>query len=367
MTTVADIVAAVDRLAPFALAESWDNVGLLLGDAARPVRRVLVCLDMGEAVCEEAERRRAEVVLSHHPLLFKDVNRLTAETRHGRLALRLAGGGRACIAAHTNLDAAEGGLCDILARRLGLADLEPLRPEPEGSRHYKVVVFVPEGDLEAVRAAAFEAGAGRIDRYTECSFSVAGDGTFRPGAGSRPAIGARGRPSTVRERRLEVRADEARLGRVLKAVARAHSYEAPAIDVYPLRAVPGRASIGRVGRPKNSSTAADLADDLKRALGLRSVMIAGPVRRRIERVAVVTGGGDGLADAVAASGAQAYVTGELKLHYLQDLAARGVAVVLGGHWETERMPLAAWARRLARETDAQVVMSRREASPLRSV
>jgi len=365
MTTVGDILGAVDRLAPFRLAESWDNVGLLLGDPARRVRRVLVCLDVSEAVCEEAEGRKAEVVLSHHPLLSKDVDRLTTATRHGRLALRLAGGRRAHIAAHTNLDGAEGGLCDILAERVGLADVEPLRPEPEGGRPYKVVVFVPEADLAGVRAAAFEAGAGRIGRYTECSFSAEGEGTFRPGAGSRPSVGAKGRRSAVREQRLEMLVAGEHLGRVLKAVGRAHSYEAPAVDVYPLQAAPGRAGIGRVGRLEKPITAAGLADTVKRALGLSAVRMAGAGKQRIERVAVVTGSGGGLGEAVSASGAQAYVTGELKFHDAQDLAARGIAVILGGHWETERVPLAAWSRRLAREADAEVVMSRREAALLR--
>jgi len=364
MTTVTDFLAAVDRLAPFASAESWDNVGLLLGDAARPVRRALVCLGVSEAVCAEAERRRAEVVFSHHPMFFKDMNRLTSDTRHGRLALRLASAGRACIAAHTNLDGAPGGLCDLLAERLGLVDLEPLRPQAEGGRAYKVVVFVPESDLEAVRAAAFAAGAGHIDRYAECSFSVVGEGTFRPGAGSRPRVGSPGRATRVRERRLELRAGESQLGGVLGAVARAHSYETPAIDVYPLLATPGPGGIGRVGRLKKSLTPAALADELKRVLGGAAVAVAGGGRRRIERVAVGTGGGGGLADAVVASGAQAYVTGEMKLHYVEDLASRGVAVVLGGHWETERVPLEVWARRLARETDVEVLMSRRESAPL---
>jgi putative NIF3 family GTP cyclohydrolase 1 type 2 len=150
MTTVADIVDAVDRLAPFRSAEPWDNVGLLLGDAAWPVRRVLVCLDVSEAVCREAARRRADLVLAHHPLLFQDVDRLTSETRHGRLALALLESRRAVIAAHTNLDGAPGGLCDILAGMVGLRDLKPLRAEPAG-KHYKVVVFTPPQALSALR------------------------------------------------------------------------------------------------------------------------------------------------------------------------------------------------------------------------
>jgi dinuclear metal center YbgI/SA1388 family protein len=364
LKTVADIMDAVDRLAPFRAAEAWDNVGLLLGDAAWPARRVLVCLDVSEAVCREAARRRAGLVLAHHPLLFKDVDRLTIETRHGRLALALLASRRALIAAHTNLDGAEGGLCDILAGMVGLGDLEPLRAEPAG-KHYKVVVFTPPQVLEAVRAAAFDAGAGRIGNYAECAFAAEGQGTFRPGDGSKPAVGRRGRRSSVRELRLEFLADDRRLGGVLAAVARAHPYEEPAVDVYPLHAAPGRTGLGRIGCLVRPTSAGRFAETLRKALGLRHIALAGPPGRKVRRVAVVTGAGSGLVDSVLAAGADAFLTGELKFHEIEDLAAAGLAVVLGGHYRTERVPLERWAPRLARELKGvEVRMSRSEREAL---
>ncbi|MFO8012591.1 MAG: Nif3-like dinuclear metal center hexameric protein, partial [Phycisphaerae bacterium] len=228
MTTVRDILAAVDRLAPFRLAESWDNVGLLLGDAEAEVHRVLVALDVTCAVCDEAEAVGAEVVLAHHPLIFQPVDRLTAGTVPGRLALRLARAGRAVIAAHTNLDSAAGGLCDCLAEMIGLADAEPLTAAPS-PRRYKVVVYAPEDALEAVAEAAFAAGAGRVGDYTEVAFEAAGTGRFRPGQGARPAEGEVGKANRVAERRLETVAAAADLGAVLAAVVRAHPYEEPVV------------------------------------------------------------------------------------------------------------------------------------------
>jgi dinuclear metal center YbgI/SA1388 family protein len=376
MTTVADILAAVDNLAPFHLAEEWDNVGLLLGDAAWPVRRVLVSLDVTETVCDEAERIEADCLLAHHPFLFKNVSRVTAETRAGRFALRLAAGRRAVLAAHTNLDAAQGGLCDLLAERAGLTDLEPLHAEPL-ERTYKVVVFVPAADLEAVRQAAFDAGAGRIGAYTECSFAAEGEGTFFAGEGAIPAVGAKGKRSTVAEHRLEVVAEEARLGAVVAAIGRAHSYETPAIDVYPLKDLPaqhprrdvppaeGGAGLGRVGRLKKPKTAGQLADDIQRAMGLGSVQIAGDGTARIERVAVCTGSGSGLVEAVRAARPDAYLVGELKYHEAQALAAEGIAVILGGHYETERAPLEDWTPRLAELVDAEVRLSESEGPTLK--
>jgi dinuclear metal center YbgI/SA1388 family protein len=357
------VVAAVDRLAPFEGAEPWDNVGLLLGDAAAPARRILVCLDVGEAVCQEADRIGADVVLAHHPLLFKEFRRLTSETRAGRLALRLATSGRACIAAHTNLDAAPGGLCDQLAWKVGLAQVGPLASEGRERRH-KVVVFVPEGDLAAVQAAAFEAGAGCIGRYSECSFAAAGTGTFHPGEGAAPAAGARGTRSGVAEYRLEFIADRPRLGAILAAVARAHSYEEPAIDVYVLEPGPATAGVGRVGRLKKAKTAAEFAEVVKGALGRQAVEVAGRRDRRIERVALVTGSGSGLVESVLAANVDCYLTGELKFHEVQELEAAGVAVILGGHYETERVPLDAWTPRLAEIVDAEVVLSESERSVL---
>ena len=388
VTTVADILAAVDRLAPFRLAEEWDTVGLLLGDGARKVRRVLVSLDVTEAVCEEAERTKADCLLAHHPFFFKSLPRVTAEARAGRLALRLAEGRRAVIAAHTNLDAAAGGLNDLLAARAGLEDLEPLRAEP-GPARYKVVVIAPEGDLEAVRRAAFEAGAGRIGAYTECSFASPGEGTFFAGEGTKPTVGRRDKRSAVAEHRLEVVVEESHLGAVTAAIGRAASYETPAVDVYPLKAVPGeagpvvedishyRAGLGRIGRLKKPKTLARFADEVKRALGLKAIQVAGESERPIRRVAVCTGSGSGLVETVRAAGlvrrspqgeagCDAYLVGELKYHESQALAAEGIGVVLGGHYETERVPLEDWTPRLAKIVDAEVVLSKAERGAIRT-
>jgi dinuclear metal center YbgI/SA1388 family protein len=373
LTTVRDILAAVDGLAPFRLAESWDNVGLLLGDAGAEVRRVLVALDVTDAVCDEAEAVEADLVLAHHPLLFQPVDRLTAGTVEGRLALRLARSGRAVIAAHTNLDAAAGGLCDCLAEMVGLSDAEPLTAAPS-PRRYKVVVYAPEDALETVAAAAFAAGAGRVGAYTEVAFEAAGTGRFRPGQGARPAEGEVGKANRVAERRLETVAVEADLGAVLAAVVRAHPYEEPVIDCYRLSEASvgmppgqggesGAAGLGRVGPINHSRTLGDLADKTKEALGCESIRLAGDPAAPIERAGVVTGSGGGMAQALRRAGAQAYVTGEMKYHDLSALAADGIGVILGGHWRTERAALAAWTPRLAEAVEVEVRLAEREDDP----
>jgi len=362
MPTVRDILTAVDRLAPFRLAESWDNVGLLLGDAGAEVRRVLVALDVTDAVCDEADAARAEVIVAHHPLIFQPVARLTADTPPGRLALRLAAAGRAVIAAHTNLDSADGGLCDLLARRIGVEPTEPLEAG-RAERRYKIVCFVPEADLEAVAAAAFDAGAGRVGDYGETAFEVSGTGRFTPGQGAHPAEGEVGRPNRIAERRIETVAPADRLGAVVAAMARAHPYEEPVIDAYALADPPARTGLGRVGPINDSRTLGDLADKVKEALRCESVHLAGNPAAPVERAGVVTGAGGGMTSALLAAGCQAYVTGEMKYHDVQDLAARGIGVILGGHWRTERVTMEAWATRLAEAVDADVRMAEREADP----
>jgi len=362
VTTVRDIVQAVDRLAPFRLAEPWDNVGLLLGDAAAEVRRVLVALDATDAVLDEADRAAADVLLVHHPPIFQAIDRLTADSPQGRTLLRLAREGRAVIAAHTNLDSAEGGLADLLADRIGLIDTQPLAPA-RASRRYKVVVYAPEKDLPAVARAGFDAGAGRVGAYTEVGFEAAGTGWFTPGQGASPAEGEVGRANRIAERRLETVVPEDRLAAVVAAMAKAHPYEEPVIDAYALHDPPAGAGLGRVGPINGSRTLADLADKTREALGCESLHLAGDPAAPVVRAAVLTGSGGGMTEALVRAGCQAYVTGELKYHEVQDLAARGIGVILGGHWRTERVPLAAWAPRLAGAVDVEVRMSEMETDP----
>ena len=364
MTTVGDILEVVGRLAPWSLAESWDNVGLLVGEGEAEVRRLLVALDVTEAVCDEAAEVGAEMILTHHPLVFRPLERVTGETPTGRLVLRLAREGRALAAAHTNLDAAEGGLADLLARALGLVDLEPLRAAA-GPPRFKVVTFVPAEALEAVAQAAFEAGAGRVGRYTETAFESAGTGRFRPGPGASPAEGEVGRTNRVAEVRLETVVPADRLTAVVEAAARAHPYEEPVIDAYALHDPPTRAGLGRVGVLEASTRLAELADKVKEVLGCESVRVAGDPAAPVVRAGLVTGSGGGMTEALLRAGADAYVTGELKYHEAADLAARGIGVVLAGHWWTERRALEAWVPRLAEAVEAEVLLARRERDPLR--
>ncbi|HEY1377199.1 MAG TPA: Nif3-like dinuclear metal center hexameric protein, partial [Gemmataceae bacterium] len=300
MPTVTAVAADLDAFAPPALAAEWDNVGLLLGDPAAAVSRVLTCLTLTPEVAAEAVEGGFPLIVTHHPILFRGAKRLTTATAEGRTVLALARAGVAVYSPHTAFDNTRGGINDLLAGRLGLADVAPLRHR-DGPRQCKVVVFVPDADLGKVSDAMFAAGAGAIGEYRECSFRLAGTGTFFGGDAANPTVGQKGRREEVAEWRLEVVCPESAAAGTVAAMRKAHSYEEPAFDVYPLR--PGRSSVGegRVGRLPAAVPLAELAGRVRTALACGPVQVVGAGRRPVQCLAIACGAaGEFLDDAVRA-------------------------------------------------------------------
>jgi len=340
---VGDVCEALDGMAPPALAAEWDNVGLLIGDRGRTVRRVILTIDLTEAVLAEARRLKAEMAVAYHPPIFHPIKRLTAQG--SPVAYAAARSALAVYSPHTALDAAVGGTNDVLAEATGIGDAAPLEAADSGDR-CKIVSFMPACDLERVSSAAFAAGAGRIGNYTECSFRSAGVGTFRGGAGSAPAVGRAGRREQVEEVRMEVISDASSVAAVVEAIRAAHSYETPAIDVYPLAAVAEGTGTGRVGPLARPVKVAGLIGRLKRALGVRRVQVAGPTQRRVTSAACCAGSAGGVFRQAVAAGADAYVTGEMRHHHALEAAGAGMTVICVGHWHSERLALGCLADRL---------------------
>lgn len=367
MHTVASIVSCLEEFAPPSLAADWDNVGLLLGDRGAAVRRVLTCLTVTPESAAEAIDTGAQLLVTHHPVLFRAVKRLTADTAEGCMLYDLIRAGVAVYSPHTALDDASGGINESLARRLGVIDLAPLRPQ-EGPRLCKLVVFVPDADLAKVSDALFAAGAGHIGPYSQCSFRLAGTGTFFGSEKTNPTIGEKGRREEVSEWRLEAICPEAKVAAVVAALRRAHSYEEPAYDVYPLCPAKLAVGTGRVGRLAAPVELEAFARSVRTALGCGPVQVIGAARRLVERVAIVCGaGGDMLGDAVQAR-ADVFLTGEMRFHDYLTAAARGVALCLPGHYATERFALEELAERLrTRWPDLEVSASQRETDPVRWV
>lgn len=363
MPTVADFAAHLDRFAPNSTAAEWDNVGLLVGDPRGHVERVLTCLTVTKDVVAEAVADRVDLIVSHHPVLFKATKRLVASGGDGALLMPLLRSGIAVYSPHTAFDNCAGGVNDILCRRLGVTNQVPLRPK-DGPKACKLVVCVPDGDLAKVSDALFEAGAGRIGQYEQCSYRVAGKGTFFGTESTNPVVGQKGRREDVDEWRLEVVVPESRVSAAVGAMRKAHSYEEVAFDVYPLKPA-GVGGEGRVGELANPVTLGELAATAKRELNAVSVQVVGDLSRTVRRVAVACGAaGDFLSDSVR-SKADVFLTGEMRFHDALSARDAGVGVLLPGHYATERPAVEELAAKLAADWPSVAAWaSRVERDPL---
>jgi len=363
--TLAQVVESLERRYPPRIAEDWDVVGLVCGDPAQPVRKVLFALDATAAVVDEALAWGADLVVTHHPLLFRPVTSVAATTFKGALVHRLVRGGCALFAAHTNADGAEDGVCDALAAALGVQDTRPLVPAAAPALD-KIVVFVPSADTDHVVAALVGAGAGSLGDYEGCSWRTTGEGSFTPLPGAHPAVGQVGEPTTVVEDRVELVAPRHRRADVVAALRAAHPYEEPAFDVLQLAPAPLAQGVGRVGRLDAPTTLEDFARHAAEVLPYtaQGVRVAGDLSALVRTVAVVGGAGDSLFDAVRASGADVYVTSDLRHHPAMELRERAEfeASALGSdpragrpylvdtaHWASESPWLAIAARELVRD------------------
>jgi len=330
---LADVVAALDAQYPSETAETWDAVGLALGDPLRPAQRVLFAVDPTAEVAAEAVSMRADLLVTHHPLFLRGVHGFAETTAKGRTAADLVRAGVALYTAHTNADVAADGVNDALATALGLSEVSPLLPTP--TAHDKIVTFVPVDAVDAVAAALADTGAGTIGNYTRCTWSVVGQGSFLPGPQTSPVIGEVGRVERTSEARLEILTPRASRADAIRALLQAHPYEEVAYDVYEL--------VGQLDDPMPlQAFAAHVARSLPTTpVGVRW---AGDPDQEVRRVAVIGGAGDSMFDAAIASHADALVTADLRHHPVSDARARSsMAVVDPGHFASEWpwLPIAA--------------------------
>ena len=354
LVRVAKIAEAVERIAPLALAEEWDNCGLQVGDPEAEAKRVLVALTPLREVFDEAEEKGADFLLFHHPLIFGPLKAVVTSSYPGDLLARAIRNGLAVYAAHTSYDAAPAGVSVALARALGLGG--PLRVlSPRGVLR-KLVVFVPEENVDGVAKALAGAGAGVIGDYTECTFRTRGTGTFRGGDETNPYLGEKGRLEEVEEVRMETVVPAHTIDRAVEAATAAHPYEEMALDVYPVEGSPEGCGYGRLGTLPEPLTAEELRDHVSESLGFPSRLVA-DAGRRIETVAVLGGSGGSFIREAAASGAHAFVTGDVDYHDALLAESLGLTVIDAGHAATELPSLEPLALRLATLVDVPVEVS----------
>jgi dinuclear metal center YbgI/SA1388 family protein len=381
-----DLIRAIESFAPLTYAQSWDNVGLLVGSADQLLSGpVYLTIDLTESVLDEAIRADASAIIAYHPPIWTALKRITADTPTGRIILRAAQAGLAVYSPHTALDAMPGGMTDWLCEGLSTTPetrvegkiagdcraLEPIARLDE-RQQVKIVTFVPPAEAVKVRDALASAGAGLIGAYSVCSFTVPGTGTFLGGTGSHPSVGQPGRLEQVDEHRLEIVCSRAALALAIETLKRFHPYEEPVVDVYELVAKPQRAvGAGRrlvLDRPAPIN---EVADRLKSFLGVTMVKVAaaGAAERPVTHIGVVPGAGADLAARAAADGCEVFVTGEMTHHQVMAAlhgatGSPAMGVILAGHANTERGFLKRLAGRLtAAMPGVEVRTSRRDVSP----
>ncbi|NLX02983.1 MAG: Nif3-like dinuclear metal center hexameric protein [Syntrophomonadaceae bacterium] len=331
-----DIITLMEEEYSLHLAESWDNSGLQIGSSDKKVGRILIALDLDSFVLKQAVEKQVDMIITHHPLFFKPMKNINYASPLGRMIKALVSADITVYSAHTNLDAAERGLNQALAEKLGLIDIEPLYPASRESL-FKLVVYVPATHLEDVRIAICTAGAGYIGNYADCSFRVRGTGTFRPGQDTNPFIGKTGQLEEVDEFRLETIIYERDLKQVLNSMHQAHPYEEVAYDLYRLENEGRMFSPGRKGCLVQKISLQDYALRIKDLLGVKSLRIVGDLNSSVKNVAVISGSGASLMNRVITQNIDLLVTGDLKYHEAKDAEAAGLKVIDAGHQGTEAM------------------------------
>ena len=335
--TLEEIVSVLDARYPRATAESWDHVGLQIGDRNSDVSRILFTVDVTEQTVDEALTSGANLIISHHPLFFGNVNALDTRSAKGRIARSLIKNNCALFVVHTNADVALPGVSDALANALGLSDVRPLVPT-RAPGFGQLTYYVPSADHDRVLDAVFSAGAGSYGDYDRAAFVSDGRGQFRPLDGAVPAIGSVGEDTFVVEKRVEVIVEMGQAANVIAALLDAHPYEEVAYNLVVTEPRSSDGGHGRVGHLPTTMTLADFGAMVSQALPAthHGVRIAGDLKRTVTRVAVSGGSGSDFVGAARAAGADVYLCADFKHHQVQDhLADSHMAIVDVAHWASE--------------------------------
>ena len=328
------IIQFIEELAPKKLAEDWDNVGLMIGSPSMDIQKVLICLDINTQVLNEAIEKEVDLIISHHPFIFSPLKTLRWDNVKGKLIQELITRRIGVYCAHTNLDISERGLNYWLANHLELKDLEIL-DKINYEKLYKFVIFVPKSDIGPIKEELGRQGAGWIGNYSHCSFSTDGIGSFKPLENTNPYIGTQGKIEEVEEVRIETIVKEHELSRTVKAVLKVHPYEEVAYDIYPLQNNGRIQGLGYVGAVEREKSGSEFIDFVKEKLNVDYLRGSGTLPEKIKKIAVCSGAGAGLIHKAKFSGADAFITGDMKYHDGQLAEEVGLFVLDAGHFRTE--------------------------------
>jgi len=324
-----EIIQLFEQFSPKGLAMEGDKIGLQIGRLNKRVERVMVALDVLDEVIDEAIEKDVQLIIAHHPIIYRPLKNLLTDTTQGKMIEKLLKHDIAVYAAHTNLDVAKGGVNDLLAEALGLQNAEVLVPTYD-THLKKLVVYVPSSHAEEIRQVLGNVGAGSIGEYSHCSFSANGTGRFLPGEQTSPFIGKPGQLEEVDEVRVETIVPEPILKKTITAMIKAHPYEEVAYDVYPLENKGESLGLGRIGIV-NEMTLAEFANLVKSSLGVSNVRVVGDLTSKVRKVAVLGGDGNKYFMSAKFKGADVYVTGDIYYHTAHDAMMQGLNMIDPGH------------------------------------
>ncbi|GAA0104377.1 Nif3-like dinuclear metal center hexameric protein [Paraclostridium sordellii] len=330
------LIKQIEKKYPLNLAYDWDNVGLLVGDYENEVKKIMVVLEANEEVVNEAIEKEIDLIITHHPFIFSKMKKVTTQDLKGKLIHKLIKNNISIYSMHTNFDIAFDGLNDYFVELLNLKDAKILE-KTNSEVLYKLAVYVPKTHLDKVRSALGNADAGHLGNYKECSFSIEGEGRFKPCEGANPYIGEEGALESVNEVKIETIVPQKILGGVINAMIKSHPYEEVAYDLYKLENKGESVGLGRYGKLEEKMTFKDLGMILKEKLNIKHLRVVGNLEDEIYKVAIVTGSGADMVKKAFKSGCDVLITGDMKYHDAQDTLDMGMKVIDCGHFDTEKV------------------------------
>ncbi|SDB98744.1 dinuclear metal center protein, YbgI/SA1388 family [Pelagirhabdus alkalitolerans] len=330
------VINLFEQWVPKYLAYDWDNVGLQVGQLSQPVQKVMTTLDVTESVVDEAIEKEIDLIIAHHPLLFKSLKQIDLSTPKGRIVQKLLTHDITVYAAHTNLDIVPGGVNDMLSDQLNLQHTSVLIPERKESL-YKLCIYVPVNALETVDQALVEEGIGQLGNYKDCSYRINGTGTFTPMDESNPYIGEKEERSFVDEVKIEYAVEQNQIKTALQILHTNHPYEEPAYDLIKLENEAMTYGLGRIGELSEPTSLKDFCSYVKTQFGLNGLRVTGDLDQKVSKVAILGGSGEGFFTQAKRLGADVYITGDMTFHPAQDAEAIGLSIIDVGHYVEKTM------------------------------
>ena len=329
-----EIFNMMEKWAPQHLAYDWDNVGLQIGSERQKTTKVITSLDVTEKVVDEAIDKGANLIIAHHPLFFKVTKQINMDEWKGELIQKIVKNDISIYATHTNFDIANGGMNDILCDKLSIQKREIIE-KTYSEKLFKLIVYVPEDDVETVHQALGDAGAGHIGNYSHCAFKSPGVGTFKPEEGTNPYIGGINDQTFVNEFKLEMVLKGTEISQIISVLKNVHPYEEVAYDLIQLNNDGPEFGLGRIGNLEISMSLQSLISKIKSLFNPNQLRYVGDLNKEIKKVAIIAGSGEKFIEKVIKKGADVFITGDVTFHQAQEAAEMGLAIIDPGHYVEE--------------------------------